>query len=343
MTPETMTTTAFPRRPDRPAEVERRVKAFYESYPFPGYQPDDWNGYLAAMDHLYRALGFGPQLAGAVVLDAGCGSGEHTVYAAGYRPRQIIGLDLSLASLRTAQARCHREEVAPVRLVSGSIRALPLRPASVDVVICCGVLHHMEDPWEGLRVLTAALKPGGWLLFFVYDAAAHGVVRWERRLLTLLCGRDPQRRIRMARRLFGLKYRRAWRHWERPETLLADSYAHPHERTYAVGEVVRQLRQAGYAIEATTPPLQAAAFWRYLAARDAQGRYLNISRTRLPWAWLARLMLRLSLHPTPSTPADPSWWDRAVLAGFFAYTGLFGYSQGLTVLARRRPMPPEAS
>ena len=44
--------------------------------------------------------------------------------------------------------------------------ALPLlqhggRWAPFDVVECTGVLHHLPRPEEGLRVLSALLKPGG--------------------------------------------------------------------------------------------------------------------------------------------------------------------------------------
>ncbi len=313
------------------ARVERTVRAFYERYPFPQYRAGD-DAYVPAMDRLYAALGFGPRLRDRVVLDAGCGTGEHSCYLQRWAPRLILGIDLSAGSLAVARERAGGAE--RVRFVQASIRELPLGNASVDAIVCCGVLHHMADPWAGLQALTATLKPGGEMLFFVYNRAAHWVTELERAILRIVAGQEPARRIRWARRLFGFKYRRAWTHWASPDSLLADSYAHPHELTYSIGTMVRRLEEAGYAIEAATPPLRAGAFWAYLAARDADGRDLHVSRTRRPWAWLARAARACGFgydRPGPATR-----WDRMLVQAYLAYCGLFGYSQGVTVLARKQ-------
>lgn len=41
-----------------------------------------------------------------------------------------------------------------------------------DYIDCCGVLHHLPDPAEGLRALLSVLAPGGGLGVMVY--APHG-------------------------------------------------------------------------------------------------------------------------------------------------------------------------
>lgn len=322
--------------PATPARVEERVRTFYERYPFPHYRAGDAS-YDAAMDRLYAALGFGPQLRDQVVLDAGCGTGEHSAYLGRWSPRLAVGLDLSAQSLDVARRRAAAHGAERTAFIHGSIRALPVRAGQIDAVVCCGVLHHMAEPWAGLRELTVALKPGGLLLFFVYNRYAHWVTEVERRLLGLVAGRDPQRRIRWARRLFGAKYRRAWQHWETPDSLLADSYAHPHEIAYPLGTVLRRLQEAGLTIEAATPPMRSGAFWTHLAARDAQGRYLNAPRTRRPWAWVARAAVALGFGG--DRPGLPTMWDRIVVQAYLAYCGVFGYSQGITILARKDAGP----
>src|SRR4029079_16983564 len=37
-----------------------------------------------------------------------------------------------------------------------------------DLVVCTGVLHHLEDPDEGLRALRSVLKPDGAIYLMVY-------------------------------------------------------------------------------------------------------------------------------------------------------------------------------
>jgi SAM-dependent methyltransferase len=107
-----------------------------------------------------RTLGIG---AGALVLDVACGPGRHAraFRTLGYR---VVGLDLSRHLL--ARAR----QVAQVPLVRGDIRALPIRPRSVDLVVnlftSFGYFEHDADHLQALRQMVAAVRPGGW---FVID------------------------------------------------------------------------------------------------------------------------------------------------------------------------------
>ena len=55
-------------------------------------------------------------------------------------------------------------------LVRASGTNLPLEDESVDVSICWGVLHHMDEPFKGLDELLRVTKPGGGeILIFIYS------------------------------------------------------------------------------------------------------------------------------------------------------------------------------
>jgi SAM-dependent methyltransferase len=43
---------------------------------------------------------------------------------------------------------------------------------SFDVIESVGVLHHLADPWAGLRVLLSLLRPGGVMKLGLYSEAA---------------------------------------------------------------------------------------------------------------------------------------------------------------------------
>jgi SAM-dependent methyltransferase len=49
-----------------------------------------------------------------------------------------------------------------------------LEKAHYDLVHCRAVLHHLPDPWRGLRRLFDAVRPGGWLLVEEFDVGAFG-------------------------------------------------------------------------------------------------------------------------------------------------------------------------
>jgi ubiquinone/menaquinone biosynthesis C-methylase UbiE len=83
------------------------------------------------------------------VLEVGCGEGllaQHLVRTAP-PPGRFVACDLEL------------DRIAPgldarIELVQASIYDLPFAPKSFDVVVCCEVLEHLEDPAAGLRELA---------------------------------------------------------------------------------------------------------------------------------------------------------------------------------------------
>jgi ubiquinone/menaquinone biosynthesis C-methylase UbiE len=60
----------------------------------------------------------------------------------------VVGLDVDGSGLRVAQSQ------NSVSLLQGSVYALPFAAASFDLVLCCEVLEHLEDPEAALVELT---------------------------------------------------------------------------------------------------------------------------------------------------------------------------------------------
>ncbi len=87
------------------------------------------------------------------LLDLGSGSGVVTREGRGLFD-QTIALDLSPAILAEAG------DIADAR-VAADTDALPIADASVDVVTCFAVLHHLFDAAGLVREVARVLKPGG--------------------------------------------------------------------------------------------------------------------------------------------------------------------------------------
>ncbi|CAK0871637.1 unnamed protein product [Prorocentrum cordatum] len=115
------------------------------------------------------------------VLVAGCGSGHQVaVELRTYLGCQVVALDCAPRSVAYAQRKLRRalssEEFARVSFVVGDI--LELKPGSAlagpgfDLVVCCGVLHHLRRPAEGLQRLAGVLAPGGVLQLSTYSPSA---------------------------------------------------------------------------------------------------------------------------------------------------------------------------
>ncbi|MFC3676003.1 class I SAM-dependent methyltransferase [Ferrovibrio xuzhouensis] len=105
------------------------------------------------------------QVAGKLVLDAGCGTGRIAELLAEWGA-MVIGADLSL-SVDVAQKSLEHFNTAAV--IQADIGALPFAPGSFDFVISCGVLHHTPDTRDYTRRLVSLVKPGGELAIWVYS------------------------------------------------------------------------------------------------------------------------------------------------------------------------------
>jgi ubiquinone/menaquinone biosynthesis C-methylase UbiE len=93
-----------------------------------------------------------------VALDAACGTGRHAQHLAslGY---EVIGVDATDAMLDVA-----RKKLPGSDLRSGTLEALPVDDASVDVVTCALALTHVPALVPVYAEFARVLRPGGWLV-----------------------------------------------------------------------------------------------------------------------------------------------------------------------------------
>jgi SAM-dependent methyltransferase len=99
---------------------------------------------------------------GALVLEAGCGTGSQTLHLARNNPgTRFVAVDISHESLAQAEAKVRAAGLTNVRFERGDIFTLDHAAASFDHLFVCFVLEHLPDPAEALHGLRRLLKPGG--------------------------------------------------------------------------------------------------------------------------------------------------------------------------------------
>jgi SAM-dependent methyltransferase len=103
-------------------------------------------------------------LAGKLVLDAGCGGGRYSALAARHGA-EVVGVDLSDA-VEKARELC--QNLPGVTLVQADLLDLPLAENAFDLVFSIGVLHHSPDPRRAFSELARRVKPGGRLAVWLY-------------------------------------------------------------------------------------------------------------------------------------------------------------------------------
>ncbi|HSV66560.1 MAG TPA: methyltransferase domain-containing protein [Mycobacteriales bacterium] len=97
-----------------------------------------------------------PLRRGEVVVDAGCGTGWLAAGLCRAAPRaRVIGVDLSAGMLARARA------AGAWPLLQADAQRLPFDGATVDLVVCRGVLHHLPDVPAALAEWRRVLRPSG--------------------------------------------------------------------------------------------------------------------------------------------------------------------------------------
>lgn len=213
------------------------VRGFYAQAPFPAYPPRDSHGWLRARGErsefarlLDRAIP-----GNAVVLEAGCGTGQMSLFLAS-ADRLVIGADLARPSLELAESARRRYGVRGAVFVETDLRAPGLRRGAFDVVYSSGVLHHTPDPRASFAALARLARPGGIVVLGLYNAIA----------------RLPHRLRRGVARLTGYRWfpldpvlRERRKDPQRREAWLRDQYRHVEEHRHTLREVQGWFRENG--------------------------------------------------------------------------------------------------
>ncbi len=129
-----------------------------------------WNRYDVARPEEDEATfrvktGLDPhELAGRLVLDAGCGGGRYARLLGSHGAR-VLGVDLSAAVDKAATLCAGFSDVA---IVQGDLLDLPVAEGVFDLVYSIGVLHHTPDPRRAFEQIARRVKPGGRLAVWLY-------------------------------------------------------------------------------------------------------------------------------------------------------------------------------
>lgn len=115
-----------------------------------------------------------------VVADVGCGSGRWSRWLSRHVGK-IVAIDPSEAVVDAARVNSDRTNIS---WCMARAEDLPLRSNSIDLALCLGVIHHLEDPSKALKEVHRILRHGGALYFYIYYALEQrgAIFKWSYRL-----------------------------------------------------------------------------------------------------------------------------------------------------------------
>lgn len=103
---------------------------------------------------------------GKIVLDFACGNGNSTLRAAKAGAKLAIGIDISGISIENAKKRAVESGLTEnTYFVQTDCERTELPDNSIDVIICSGMLHHLDLSYAFYE-MRRILKPGGVIFSF---------------------------------------------------------------------------------------------------------------------------------------------------------------------------------
>jgi SAM-dependent methyltransferase len=235
--------------------ISLKVRAMYESFPYPSRGDDDLFDIHPRLCLSYRS---GSRRRERLrILDAGCGTGAFSLGTAFYnRDCQVTAADFNRAALNRI-----RDESAALALPNlkvaetdlNTLQGLEVPSQGYDMIICGGVLHHLAHPLDGLKNLANTLAPHGVMRLMVYNTLGRqALTRYVKALALVQSDADqPGKRLALARTLFssvpaGPLRQAPWGDGgDVDDVEFVDRYLHPLETSYSVAEYLDLLEAAG--------------------------------------------------------------------------------------------------
>lgn len=244
------------------------VRDQYEEYPYPPRDPERelerlWTTLIGQVGAACHALWAGTRRPGPGfrALDAGCGTGDNTIFLAEQLRAcggTVVGVDISTASLAIAGARARARALENVEFVHASLEDLPsLGLGTFDYAVSAGVLHHLPSPAEGLRAIRSVLTPGGGIGLMVYGQYGRTGIYLLQELFRELAPETlpASERVRIVRKTLPKLRPDHWgvlgnASWQGEVALhgdagLFDVFLHSTDRAYTVPQVYDWLAEAG--------------------------------------------------------------------------------------------------
>lgn len=233
-------------------ETSKAVKSQYEENPYPRWRTESiFKPYHT--DAIAK-----PYQKKLNVLIAGCGTGKHILTAFHVYPNaKFTAIDISLSSLAYAKRKLMEYDLdRDVSLYQCDLLEVEKLPSDFDYIECCGVLHHIKNPPEGLKALTKKLKPGGKIKLALYSSTARSAIINTRHFIEEK-GYQPNREdILACRQLLIDEYLSGNKSfpihkWRDFYTLseCRDLLFHIQEHNYNLGEISALLKEAGLEFE----------------------------------------------------------------------------------------------
>ncbi len=243
------------------------VKEHYQDYPYPYRNPEDEKHrmfttsgeYLGEMNH-WLFNGKEDFKKNFRILIAGGGTGDSSTFLGEQLKNteaEIIYLDFSKASLEIAKKRAEIRGIKNIKFIHESILNIPnLGLGKFDYINCSGVLHHLESPTTGLKILKDSLNERGGMEIMIYAKYGRTGVYQVQELMRMINHDVTNRAEEVMNGKIVVNSLPTTNWYVRGQDLLADHihhgdiglydmFLHKQDRAYSIPEMYDFIHEAG--------------------------------------------------------------------------------------------------
>lgn len=292
-------------------DIQNKVVSMYNQVPYPEYGDNPLeDNYVRKKKYIDLVLGFNGKgfsvYSDKKVLEAGCGTGRESIYMAS-RGADLTAIDVTDKSISVAKEHSEKFNFKyKIKFNKASVLELPFENNSFDIVLSSGVIHHTEKPQIAFQQLVRVLKPGGYLILYVYNDYAHIFPNLRRKIVNYFAKDDVDKRVEIALKVFH-RYLRG-----KNIAAIYDEFGHPHKSEHGIREVLKWFGDNGIIFDSVYPKFGILGF---LKTFKNQKKYLNDS-------------IFLPVEDRYSKPGAANIINSnllQLLRGYFSYSGGYRY------------------
>ena len=229
------------------------VRDFYNRNPFPDFDIAKFS----SVDDLLDSAGWFYKLINLYVpervsvADVGCGTGQFCGLLA-TKNRNVVGIDFSSTSINKALLLKKKLNLENLNFAQADLSTPCFRKETFEYVFCCGVLHHMLNPYQGFVELVAMTKRNGFIVIGLYNHFGRFMLRSQKIIMRLF----PQAGKFIRSSMIKHQLNRDSSDTSKIDSWYSDQYQHPHESVHSIKEVLGWFCDNGVEYVNSFPPIE---------------------------------------------------------------------------------------
>ena len=199
---------------------------------------------------IFKKLSFPPRFfKNLSVGNFACGTGEFCFFAA-QNGAKTEGFDFNEISIDKAKKNAKKLKIKNCKFYAKEFFKIKKK---YDFVICTAALHHLPNPYDGLKFLKSRVKKNGFLLVS-FGLSSSNITHNLMKLIVRNWGKDEKRITKVSKFLFNNHIQRCVKHGLRKEAAVIDDQFVNAQHYYLDIDKIIKILNKNFSLHSSWPP-----------------------------------------------------------------------------------------